>query len=214
MQNSLVFPRITIPLIILALFATLEARGQDGAPTASTPQQESIFHPRTGPELFEVELGYSEIYKPDDLIMNLYGLNLSGFINATAWLALGGEFWGDFTLEHKRQNYFSEITDERYFYYVFGPRVSLWPRNDLRVFAQLLIGGADATIDANYFSSEQRSVFRSSAAVALGIGGDWRFNPRWSWRVLELNYVGTEFNHNNQHSFQAATGIVYTFGGR
>ena len=51
---------------------------------------------------------------------------------------------------------------------------------------------------------------RNSYAIKAGGGGDYRWNPRISFR-LEGDYVRTGFFKQSQNSFQLAGGIVFHF---
>src|ERR1700726_2841044 len=91
------FPRL---LVIAVLFLSLaEARAQSAQsqpPQRYQPAGSDVPPPQ--PDLFEVSLGFNYIYLDDQFpeTKNLYGFEVSAFINATPWLAAGGEFMGDF----------------------------------------------------------------------------------------------------------------------
>ena len=213
MQFPIMSPRIVLIFAAAALFVGAETRAQTESPQLPE-SRETIFFPRVQPDLFEFAGGYSYIYKADDLVKSLNGFSASGFINATPWLALGGEFLGGFSSESYQQSYYHRIDSERYWYYVFGPRLSLWPTNNIRVFSQILFGGARATIKSRSFFAFEQTLSESSVTALLGGGVDWRFARHFSWRVVEGNYLPTDFNHSNQNNWQVSTGIVCSFGGR
>jgi hypothetical protein len=213
MHFRIVFPRIFLAFAVAALVVTAETRAQTELPKLPE-SRETLFSPMVQPDLFEFAGGYSYIYKADDLVKSLNGFSASGFINVTPWLALGGEFLGGFSSGSHQRAYYYRIDSERYWYYVFGPRLSLWPTNNIRVFSQLLLGGAHDTIKSTRFFVFEQTVSESSVAALLGGGVDWRFARHFSWRVVEGNYLPTDFNHSHQNNWQVSTGIVYSFGGR
>jgi hypothetical protein len=174
--------------------------------------------PPPGPDLFEVSLGFNYIYLSDQFpeTKNLYGLDASAFVNATAWLAVGGDFmanWGSHSVPVFFRNTV-DIDSTRYVY-VFGPRVTVWQNPKFKVFVEGLVGGvhAEATFTATRFAfSNSQTVSANGFATALGAGFDWRLTPHLSWRVVQADYLGTDLSSQWQTDFRASTSIVYSFG--
>ncbi len=212
------FPRI---LIVLVLFLSLaEAGAQSGQ--SQPPQRyqpEGLNAPPPQPDLFEVSLGFNYIYLNDQSpeTKNLYGFEGSAFINATPWLAAGGEFMGDFG-SHSVPVFFRRTidVDSERFVYVFGPRVTVWHNPRCRVFVEGLAGGvhAEAKFTIGQFPSFSRTASADGFAAALGAGVDWRLTPHLSWRVAQADYLGTDLSSHWQSDFRASTSIVYSFGQR
>ena len=52
----------------------------------------------------------------------------------------------------------------------------------------------------------------TNLAWAAGGGFDWHFGDRWSWRVVQADYVGTNYIDNIQNNARVSTGLVFNFG--
>src|SRR5437868_12823129 len=202
------------------------------APSTTTPPEHAsvrttgqpiveINPPTPGP-LFELGIGYNYIHAPDeDEVKNLHGFNASLFVNVNSWLAFGGEFAAGFGEESFRNLIFEDvdISLDRYLY-LFGPRVSLRPAERFRIFAQAMVGGVHDHSEIT-FTGVGGSVTNSSSADAwafdFGVGADWRFTDRWSWRIIQADYLATTFSSfNNDHwqdNWRLSTGFVFQFGG-
>lgn len=172
------------------------------------------------PDLFEVSVGFNYIYLDNQFpeTKNLYGVDGSLFVNATSWLAVGGDFMANFG-SHSVGTFFGQTVDvdSRRYVYVFGPRVTVWHNRQFRVFVEGLAGGvhAEAQLTAgNGFSTRTASASADAFAAAVGAGFDWRFTPHLSWRIVEADYVPTRLGGDWQNNFRASTGIVYSFGHR
>ena len=162
------------------------------------------------------------VSRPDEEeVKNLHGFNASLFVNVNSWLAFGGEFAAGFGEESFRNLIFEDvdISLDRYLY-LFGPRVSLRPAERFRIFAQAMVGGVHDHSEIT-FTGVGGSVTNSSSADAwafdFGVGADWRFTDRWSWRIIQADYLATTFSSfNNDHwqdNWRVSTGFVFHFGG-
>ena len=185
------------------------------APIASaqrTPPAETYLSARPNP--FEISLGYNYINVPDaEPLDDLHGFNVSAFYNWSSWLAFGGEFMAGFGTTH-----FGGADGELDLLLgAVGPRLSAYPAQQLRVFTQALVGGVHGDAEIS------RGSFRTSSsddgfAVVAGVGADWRLTRQFSWRVLQADYIGTNFSSFGSgewdHSWRVSTGIVFSFGGR
>ncbi len=165
------------------------------------------------PDLFEASLGFNYIYLDNQFpeTKNLYGVDASLFINATSWLAAGGDFMADFG--NHTVPFFNrgvQVDSERYIY-LFGPRVTVWHNPQFRISLEGLAGGvhARAKFETPYF---HRSASADGFAMALGGGFDWRFTNHLSWRIVQADYVPTHLGNDWQNDFRASTAIVYSFG--
>lgn len=218
MQNSSLFPRLTVAAVLLLIFSFGEARAQ----SRQQPQRyepAGLEAPPPQPDLFEVSLGFNYIRMADQYpeTKNLYGADAALFVNANSWLAVGADFMANFG-SHSVPVLFgnSADVDSQRYVYVFGPRVTIWCNPQFRVFAEALAGGvhanADVTLNRRFFSSPSASASEDGFATAIGGGFDWRFTNHLSWQVVEADYVGTSLGSDWQNNFRASTGIVYSFG--
>ena len=218
MQNPSLFPRIIIGLAVISILGVAEASGQSRPAERYAPNQLNA-SPPAGPELFEISLGFNYIHLGDASPepANVFGADLSTFFNDTNWLGLCGDFMANFG--HRSQQFFSANVDfdnQRYFY-VFGPRVTVWQGSQFRLFFEALAGGAHAELDASASRGAvtvSQNFQEDGFAMALGAGVDWRFSNHLSWRLLQADYVPTNLGNNWQNNFRAATEIVYSFGRR
>ncbi|HWY41295.1 MAG TPA: hypothetical protein VNX27_10925 [Chthoniobacterales bacterium] len=211
------FPRFLVVIVLLFSFA--EARAQSSQSQQSQRYQPAGLNvPPPLPDLFEVSLGFNYIYLDNQFpeTKNLYGVETSAFINATSWLAAGGEFMADFG-SHSVPAFFNRTidVDSQRYVYVFGPRVTVWHNPQFRVFVEGLAGGIHAEAKftlARFSSSISQTASADGFATVLGAGFDWRLTNHLSWRVVQADYLGTDLSSQWQSNFRASTSIVYSFG--
>src|SRR5438309_1189126 len=91
MQSSSMFPRIFVAL--LALFASASQTPGE-TPQAPPPPPPVATGANVQPELFDVSLGFNYLRVENAFAKNMYGFDLSLFLNLKSWLAFGGEFIG------------------------------------------------------------------------------------------------------------------------
>lgn len=84
--------------------------------------------------------------------------------------------------------------------YLFGPQISI--PSSISPFGHLLIGGAH---------NSTGGVGNSSFAMALGGGIDAQMVHGLHWRLIQADYVMTQFASRSQNSFRFSTGIVLRF---
>lgn len=84
--------------------------------------------------------------------------------------------------------------------YLFGPQISLPSR--ISPFGHLLLGGAH---------NSTGGVGRSSFSMALGGGIDAEMLHGIHWRLIQTDYMMTQFGSRSQNSFRFSTGIVLRF---
>jgi hypothetical protein len=138
----------------------------------------------------KVELfgGYSFMHFHNSPSANLNGWEISGQYKFTDWLGGVADFDG---------HYGSSST----YTYLFGPQISFPSR--ISPFARLLIGGGH-TSQAGFGSS--------SFSMAIGGGIDvGLFHDQFYWRVIQTDYLMTQFGSRAQNNFRASTGIVIRF---
>lgn len=218
MRSQLLHRSLTTALgFAVVLFFTTQMRAsaapQGVSHLLSLQRFKELLRPPDG--LFEIGLGYSYFHleasgpQPE----HLHGFDMSAFVNLTTWLSLGGEFVADFS--HESQTYFHgriNVHSDRYIYAV-GPRASVWPAPHLRLFAQFLAGGVHAEFggSAGPFG---RNASDDGFAMAVGLGGDWRLNNHFSWRIVQVDYLPTNLSKEWKNNWRVSSGIVYTFGPR
>jgi hypothetical protein len=208
------FPRNLILVASVLCLTLANSYGQKALEPTPPPGLE--------PDLIELSLGYNYIRLGNAYpeTRNLNGLEFSAFVNATSWLAVGGEFMAGFGT-HSFTTPFNikvDIDNQRYVY-VFGPRITIWHNAQFRVFAEALAGGAHAEAQLGaqspfFLRSVSQNASDDSFATALGAGFDWRIANHVSWRIVQADYLGTDFGNHWQSNFTASTSIAYSFGRR
>ncbi len=136
----------------------------------------------------ELSGGYSFMNFDSSPSTHMNGWNLSGQYKITDWLGAVADFSG---------NYGSGASVHTF---LFGPQVS-WPAR-VSPFAHVLVGGA-------HFSSSGAG--DSSFSAAIGAGIDTRLTDRFSWRIIEGDYVPTRFFGGTQNNIQVTTALVIRF---
>lgn len=137
--------------------------------------------------------GYSYMRFRNSQSANLNGWEIAGQYKFTDWL--GGV--ADFDGHYGSSNGINSSTHT----YLFGPQVSLPSR--VSPFAHLLLGGAHIS-EAGFGSA--------SFSMALGGGIDvGLFHDQFYWRVIQTDYLMTQFRSHAQNNFRLSTGIVIRF---
>ena len=140
----------------------------------------------------EVFGGYSYLRFRASPSTNLNGWEISGQYKFTDWL--GGV--ADIDGHYGSINGISTST----YTYLFGPQVS-WPAR-VSPFGHLLLGGAHNST-AGFGSS--------SFSLALGGGIDTEINDKFRWRIIQGDYLLTQFRGGSQNNFRVSTGIIIRF---
>ena len=123
---------------------------------------------------------------------NLNGWEISGQYKFTDWLGAVADFDGHY-------GSISGIGTSTYTY-LFGPQISLPSR--VSPFGHLLLGGA-------HNSTGGRG--RASFSMALGGGVDAELTDRIHWRLIQMDYLLTQFGGGSQNNFRFSTGILIKF---
>ena len=123
---------------------------------------------------------------------NLNGWEVSGQYKFTDWL--GGV--ADFDGHYGSINGIGTSTHT----YLFGPQISR--PSAISPFGHLLIGGAH---------NSTGGAGNSSFALALGGGIDAEMTHGIHWRLIQTDYLMTQFESRSQNSFRFSTGIVIRF---
>jgi len=140
----------------------------------------------------EVFGGYSYMRFRASSSVNLNGWEVSGQYKFTDWLggvADVGGYYGSF----------GNIGTSTYTY-LFGPQVSLPSR--VSPFGHLLLGGAH---------NSTGGVGNSSFSMALGGGFDAEMVHGIHWRIIQMDYLLTQFGGGSQNNFRLSTGILFRF---
>ena len=148
--------------------------------------------PTAAQEKVEVFGGYSYMRFSTSPGTNLNGWEISGQYKFTDWL--GGVADLDGHYGSPRGIGTSVYT------YLFGPQVSFSAR--VSPFAHLLLGGAH--LGAEGFGS-------SSFSMAIGGGIDTELTQGIHWRIVQGDYLLTEFGSRAQNNARFSTGIVFRF---
>ncbi len=128
---------------------------------------------------------------------NLNGWNAAGTFNLTlkwsATLDLSG-------------HYGSQLRD---FTYMIGPQYT-WRRDRSKFFVHGLFGKAQDRVGITVGTvSGFKGVGR---AFAGGVGYDWDWSPRITFRVVQADYIGSNAFGQSQHNIRVSTGVVFHFG--
>ena len=195
MQFS-ILSRFLLIFVAISCFGIGEVSAQKAMVSAPVSSPQS--------DLFEASLGFNYIHLDNAFpeTKNLYGVDASLFLNATSWLAVGGDFMADFG-SHTVPTFFGGVdVDSQRYVYVFGPRVTAWSNRQFRVFAEALAGGvhAEAQATVNRFSTRTASASDDGFAMAFGGGFDWRFTNHLSWRVVQADYLPTHLDSDWQNN--------------
>ncbi|MGD0964668.1 MAG: hypothetical protein ABSA57_12300 [Candidatus Acidiferrales bacterium] len=104
--------------------------------------------------------------------------------------------------------------------YQFGPRVRLRNHTHMTPFGQLLlgVGHAGGTLYTRSLGPGLSPLGTNNGFLFTGGGGvDWKLTPRIGIRLLQVEYLRSQFlngsgNGNRQENLRLSTGIVFSFG--
>ena len=147
---------------------------------------------------FDAFGGYS--YLHSDPGSGLSRANASGWGASLNWnfnhrLGLKADLSGSYCCGGQREHNF-----------LFGPQVSF--RGGRTNFFVHGLGGVS--------HGNPSGVSGNVAAWALGGGLDWKFTPhsRLALRLVQADYLGTQYASATQNTFRLTTGLVFSFGGK
>jgi hypothetical protein len=140
----------------------------------------------------EVFGGYSYMRFRPSPNTNLNGWEFSGQYKFTDWLGGVADVDGHYGSP-------AGISTSVYTY-LFGPQVSFPAR--VSPFAHFLLGGAH--VSAAGFGN-------SSFSMAFGAGIDTEVKASVRWRIIQVDYLMTNFAGNTQNNARVSTGIVFRF---
>jgi hypothetical protein len=148
--------------------------------------------PARAQDKVEIFGGYSYMRFSTSPGANLNGWEICGQYKFTDWLGGVADFDGHYGSPGG--------VGSSVYMYLFGPQVSLQSR--VSPFAHLLLGGAH--FGAAGFGT-------SSFSMAIGGGIDTELIQGIHWRIVQGDYVLTEFGSRAQNNTRFSTGIVFRF---
>jgi hypothetical protein len=208
MHFRFLFPRLLV--IGVLLLGLGEARAQS-QPPPQRYQPPGPNLPPPQPDLFEASIGFSYLYADKALAKNMYGGDVSLFLNLLSWLSVGGQFIGEYG--EKDHFVFNRNTtfDEDRLFYVAGPRVNVWNRDNLKVFVEGMAGGAHGRVSASIFGVDRHASADGFAAL-VGAGAEWKFSRRLAWRIIETDYIPAHLGGEWENDWRVSTGVSFMFG--
>jgi len=123
---------------------------------------------------------------------NLNGFEIAGQYKFNDWLGGVADFGGHY-------GSIGGVGTSTYTY-LFGPQVSL--PTSFSPFGHLLLGGAH---------NSTGGVGNSSFSMAIGGGLDAELVQGFHWRLIQTDYLMTQFGGRSQNNFRFSTGIVLRF---
>ena len=145
---------------------------------------------------FEVFGGYSYLRanpKGGFIGSNAHGWTASAAWNWNKWLGVKGEVTG---------TYCCSGNGEKKHDFLGGPQIN-FRRNKTNFFVHGLVG----------ISRGDAPAFSDTVLAWVGGGGvDIRLNDRFSLRVAQVDYLGTNYANTWQHHFRYSGGVVIKFG--
>ena len=148
--------------------------------------------PASGQDNAEVFGGYSYMRFGSSPGSNLNGWEISGQYKFTDWVGGVADFDG----------HYGSVggVGSSVYTYLFGPQVSVPSR--VSPFARALLGGA-------HFGAQGSG--KSSFSVAIGAGIDAELTNRVYWRLIQADYLVTDFSKRIENNLRVSTGIVLRF---
>jgi len=180
------------PVVATALALPLE----NADPASPSPQPKFLYG---GRDDYRWELGIAASwlrFRSAVFDASAVGINASAVYFTNEWLGIEGNLTAVFAPTIFNNEHVKIAT------FGGGPKIA-WRKKQWEPWLHAIFGGAH----------EQPQVAgqgRSSYVIKAGGGGDYRWNPRISFR-LEGDYVRTGFFKGSQNSFQLAGGIVFHF---
>jgi opacity protein-like surface antigen len=174
-------------------------------------------HAQDAPK-WEIFGGYT--YMRANIIVNGNQFNMNGgsgsvAYNLTNWFGLVGDFGVTHSGTTGTQPFSLTVTT-----YDFGPRVSWHNHTKLTPYVQALIGGGHAggTLYTSSLGTGLAPLGTSNDFnFTAGGGVDWKVNHNFSIRLVEAEYLHTQFPNGvnaSQSNFRLSAGVVFSFGKR
>src|SRR5262245_1948357 len=134
---------------------------------------------------------------------------------ASGWeTAVGGNFNRWFGLTAGFSGHHSGgFPEANYNFFLFGPTFS-YRRPRFTGYAHVLFGTSRLETKFAFSGGGVSSETDSGLATALGGGFDLNLGQRWAVRVVQADYLRTNFNVLSPHNFRVSSGLVFRFGVR
>jgi hypothetical protein len=203
MQSRLRF--LTFSILLLAL----------GAGDARAQGIEGVRPARAQVEIFG---GYSYMRSTtagSGAPINLNGASVSMAFYLRNWVGLVGDVGVYHQGDVAASGYSLTVSS-----YQFGPRLRLRNHTHLTPFGQFLLGAGHAggTLYTRSLGSGMPPLGANNGFLFTGgCGLDWKLSPRIGIRLLQVDYLHSQFlngsgNGNQQDNLRLSTGVVFTFG--
>jgi hypothetical protein len=128
---------------------------------------------------------------------NLNGWNAAGTFNITLKWSATLDLSGD---------YGSQL---RTLTYMIGPQYT-WRRDKSKFFVHGLFGKMQDRVDITILD---KTGFQGVGRAFAGGGGyDWDWSPRFTFRVLQVDYLNGNSFGKTQNNFRVSAGVVFHFG--
>jgi len=125
-----------------------------------------------------------------------HGLDVNLAYNINDWLGGVGDFG------FCKETGLPSGASARDYNYLFGPRVTYRNYGKFNPFGQFLLGGQHLGTNAGT---------ANSFAFTLGGGVDYKYNDRFSIRVIQVEYLRTHLGGFGQNNARIEAGLVYSF---
>lgn len=161
---------------------------------------------------FDVYVGYSflsnEIAVVDDgdFSQLVHGYAASVTFNLNKNFGLLADFSGH---NGSLTNGGTHQTEDQY-YFLFGPVVS-HSFGKARISGHVTVGIAKQHYGENFDDEEFFNVKEHDFAVGVGGAFDWMFTERFGWRVLQVDYLMSDFTTERVHNVRGSTGLIVRF---
>ena len=178
------FPTNTLRLRLVTIFLLLALTGK----TAHAQETPKI-------EIAGTYAGISEVFGA-----TCHGAAGSVAFNVNSWFGAVGEVSG---CKGAESSGFFGSPARKWFTYLAGPRVSY--RRTFTPYAHILFGGANLSRESSLSLLEGNAF-----AMSIGIGVDLRVNDRVSIRLVQPEYLRTDFGGVVREHLRLQTGVVFT----
>jgi len=183
----------------------------------------------------EIFAGYSEFVTPHGFLSNgsfgpgvsiadranLKGWNASVTGNANRWLGVEGDFGGYYghvasqiTIDHVgpgggiTSTTFNDTAKVRFYSFLLGPRISYRGSERVTPYVHALAGGIRETIEGPQIPSGSS---QTSFGLALGGGVDVKVAEGVAIRVVQADYVRSQFGSKFGNNMRLSFGAVFRF---
>jgi hypothetical protein len=171
----------------------------------------------SGPRV-EISGGYA--YFRANTVVGRAQLNLNGETGSVAvyvnpWLGFVGDI-GFYSKSNIEPTGYSLTVSS----YQAGPRVRFRNESDFTTFLQALVGvgRAGGTLFTRPVGDNPSPLgANNSLLFTVGGGVDWQHNPRIGIRVIQVEYLHSQFRNgsdNQQGNFRLSTGVILAFGNK